>query len=137
MIQMCKREAIHEIWTGNLVSAENSKMALVTEVDINIEVSDADDPGATPLAPLIDSTALIKCQPNQVIKSVQLFQGKGPKGQIHVWWLFDDGGKRETVRFRCVGNLQPSAGNSSNIFTTLACKHCSSSYVQCITGLVL
>ncbi|PIK54449.1 Na-K-2Cl cotransporter 1 [Apostichopus japonicus] len=71
---------------------ENSKMALVTEVDINIEVSDADDPGATPLAPLIDSTALIKCQPNQVIKSVQLFQGKGPKGQIHVWWLFDDGG---------------------------------------------
>lgn len=70
---------------------ENSKMTLVTEAEINIEISDMDD-NKVVQTPLIDSTALIKCQPKEVIKSVQLFQGKGPKGQIHVWWLFDDGG---------------------------------------------
>ncbi|XP_038076964.1 solute carrier family 12 member 2-like isoform X1 [Patiria miniata] len=43
--------------------------------------------------PSVDSTALIKGQPiDVVIKSMQKFQGKMPKGNIDVWWLLDDGG---------------------------------------------
>ncbi|XP_071793937.1 solute carrier family 12 member 2-like [Asterias amurensis] len=42
---------------------------------------------------MIDSTALIKGKPiDDVIKSMQKFQGKMPKGNIDVWWLVDDGG---------------------------------------------
>lgn len=92
------------------ISSENSKSQIKKDIEINIEGSDVEENGASVQAPLIDSTDLIKGQPKEVIKSVQLFQGKGPKGQIHVWWLFDDGGKtpirtcsiEERRQLRCV-----------------------------------
>ncbi len=82
-------EKVPEIRVETTPSLKSEEGAL----SISSEPSDFARDSKVPTCPMIDSTALIKGKPiGDVIKSMQKFQGKMPKGNIDVWWLVDDGG---------------------------------------------
>ncbi|XP_022086932.1 solute carrier family 12 member 2-like isoform X2 [Acanthaster planci] len=85
-------EKVPEIKVESMVSSIKEEEKEGEEVAEPSATEPPNSPVGTKIS-MFDSTALIKGKPiDDVIKSMQKFQEKMPKGNIDVWWLLDDGG---------------------------------------------